>query len=103
GLSKSAVYHHFSSKAEMLESALSRVLDELDAVFAAPSANTGSADERIRAIVRGATRVACEQREYLTLLLRLHGNSEVEIAAMQRRRAFDARLRALFELSRDEG
>lgn len=103
GLSKSAVYHHFSSKAEMLESALAQVLDELDGVFNSPTAVQGTADERIRSVVRGATRVACEQREYLTLLLRLHGNSDVELSAMQRRREFDQRLRALFELARDEG
>lgn len=103
GLSKSAVYHHFSSKAEMLETALSRVLDDLDAVFNSPSATEGPADERIHFVVRGATRVACEQRQYLTLLLRLHGNSEAELAAMQRRREFDARLRGLFELSLAEG
>lgn len=103
GLSKSAVYHHFSSKAEMLESALARVLDELDGVFGAPEATQGAAIERIRFVVRGATRVACEQRRYLVLLLRLHGNSEVELRAMQRRRDFDARLRALFELSLAEG
>lgn len=103
GLSKSAVYHHFSSKAEMLESALDRVLGDLDAVFNSPAATDGPADARIRHVVRGATRVACEQRQYLTLLLRLHGNSEVELTAMQRRREFDARLRSLFELSRAEG
>lgn len=103
GLSKSAVYHHFSSKESMLEAALSRVLDQLDAVFEAPTANEGSAASRIRYVVLGAVRIACEQREALTLLLRLHGNSEVERQAMERRRGFDHRLRRLFELSLAEG
>lgn len=99
GLTKSAVYHHFSSKAQMLELALTHVLDELASVFNAPEALTGPAIERIRFVVRGATVIACEQREYLTLLLSLRGNSEVERDAMQRRRQFDRQLRELFELS----
>lgn len=103
GLSKSAVYHHFDSKAEMLELALGRVLGALEAVFDAPEAVQGSALERTRFVVRGAVHVACEQRSYLTLLLRLRGNSEVELRAMARRRAFDARLRRIFELSLEEG
>lgn len=103
GLSKSAVYHHFDSKAEMLELALDRVLGALEAVFEAPEASEGTALERTRFVVRGAVRVACEQRTYLTLLLRLRGNSEVELRAMERRRAFDARLRRIFELSLREG
>lgn len=103
GLSKSAVYHHFASKSEMLELALERVLGALEAVFEAPEANRGTAVERTRFVVRGAVHVACDHRSYLTLLLRLRGNSEAELQAMDRRRAFDARLRRIFELSLEEG
>lgn len=103
GLSKSAVYHHFDSKAEMLELALDRVLGALEAVFDAPGASSGSALERTRFVVRGAVRVACDQMSSLTLLLRLRGNSDAELRAMDRRRAFDARLRHIFELSAEEG
>jgi len=103
GLSKSAVYHHFDSKSAMLEIALERALGNLEAVFDAPEASEGSALDRTRFVVRGAVRVACEQRPYLTLLLRLRGNSKVERQAMERRRAFDAKLRRLFELSLEEG
>lgn len=103
GLSKSAVYHHFDSKSAMLELALERVLGALEGVFSAPEALEGRASDRIEFVVTGAVRVACEQRLYLTLLLRLHGNSEVELQAMERRRAFDMKLRGLFELSLAEG
>ena len=103
GLSKSAVYHHFDSKSAMLELALEQVLGALEAVFTAPGAVSGRANERIEFVVRGAVRVACEQRPSLLLLLRLHGNSEVELQAMERRRAFDAKLRQLFELALAEG
>ena len=103
GLSKSAVYHHFDSKSAMLELALEQVLGALEVVFTAPGAVSGMANERIEFVVRGAVRVACEQRPSLLLLLRLHGNSEVELQAMERRRAFDAKLRQLFELALAEG
>lgn len=103
GLSKSAVYHHFDSKSAMLELALERVLGALEGVFSAPEATEGKASDRIEFVVTGAVRVACEQRPHLTLLLRLHGNSEVELQAMERRRAFDMKLRGLFELSLTEG
>ena len=103
GLSKSAVYHHFSSKAEMLEIALERALGALEQVFDDAEAQEGDAVARIRFIVRAAVLVACEQQQYLTLLLRLHGNSEVELRALERRRVLTARLRTTFEEARAEG
>jgi AcrR family transcriptional regulator len=103
GLSKSAIYHHFSSKEEMLEVVLGKALDALDAVFDAPEATSGPVVERIRHVVRGAVLVLAERKPYVTLLLRLRGNTDVERAAMARRRAIDAKMRALFELARDEG
>ena len=103
GLSKSAVYHHFDSKSAMLELALEQVLGALEAVFTAPEAVTGLASERIEFVVNGAVRVACERQLALQLLLRLHGNSEVELKAMERRRGFDAKLKQLFELALTEG
>jgi AcrR family transcriptional regulator len=102
GLSKSAVYHHFSSKEEMLELALEKALGSLQEVFDAPEAASGPIDLRIRHVLRGAVTVACEQLPYLTLLLRLRGNTVVERRAMQRRRELDQRLRRLFELARDD-
>ncbi|GAA2178178.1 TetR/AcrR family transcriptional regulator [Leucobacter tardus] len=103
GLSKSAVYHHFSSKGEMLELALERALGELERVFDEAETREGDAVSRIRFIVREAVLVACERREYLTLLLRLHGNSDAERRSMERRRALTSRLREIFAQARDEG
>lgn len=103
GLSKSAVYHHFTSKAEMLEIALERVLGELERVFDSAEALDLPAVERIRRIVSEAVLVACERQQYLVLLLRLHGNSEVELDAMARRRELTGRLSRVFEAARIEG
>ena len=103
GLSKSAIYHHFDSKEQMLEVALGKALDALEAVFDEPEATTGPVVSRIRHVVRGAVLVLCEQRAFVTLLLRLRGNTPIELEALRRRRAIDRKLRALFEASRDEG
>lgn len=103
GLSRSAIYHHFDSKEQMLEVALAQALDGLEAVFDEPAATSGPADARIRHVLRGAVLVLTAELPSVTLLLRLRGNTEVERAALARRRAIDARLRALFELARDEG
>ncbi|QIM19596.1 TetR/AcrR family transcriptional regulator [Leucobacter coleopterorum] len=103
GLSKSAVYHHFASKAEMLEIALERVLGELERVFDEAEAQSGDAVLQIRYVVLEAVQVACAKQQYLTLLLRLHGNSDVELRALKRRRKLTGRLRKMFEAARAEG
>lgn len=103
GLSKSAIYHHFDSKEQMLEVVLGKALDALDDVFDAPEATSGPVQDRIRYVVRGAVLVLAARKPYVTLLLRLRGNTAVERAAVDRRRAIDAKMRELFELARDEG
>ncbi|MET4098892.1 AcrR family transcriptional regulator [Agrococcus sp. UYP10] len=103
GLSKSAIYHHFASKEQMLEVALAQALDALEAVFDAPEATSGPVVDRIRYVVRGAVLVLCERKPFVTLLLRLRGNTPIELEAMRRRREIDRKLRLLFEASRDEG
>ncbi|ROR65445.1 TetR/AcrR family transcriptional regulator [Agrococcus jenensis] len=103
GLSKSAIYHHFASKEQMLEVALAQALDALEAVFDAPEATSGPVVDRIRYVVRSAVLVLCERKPFVTLLLRLRGNTPIELEAMRRRREIDRKLRLLFEASRDEG
>lgn len=103
GLSKSAIYHHFTSKEEMLELALDQSLGRLEGVFDRAEALEASAASRITTIVREAVLVACSTQPSLSLLLRLRGNSEVERGALERRRAFDAKLRRAYEQALDEG
>lgn len=89
GLTKSALYHHVRGKDELLELALDRALDGLFAVTEEPGAREGRAIDRLEHLVRGSVRVLADELPFVTLLLRLRGNSEVERAALQRRRAFD--------------
>jgi AcrR family transcriptional regulator len=95
GLTKSALYHHYDSKEQLLSLALDEALDGLESVFDEPAARVGSPVERLDAVVRGAVRILVDRLPYVTLLLRVRGNSELERAALARRRAFDHRVTAL--------
>ena len=102
-LSKSAIYHHFSSKEELLEVALDEALRGLEGVLAEEGAQTGPASDRLDFILRGAVHILVTRQPYVTLLLRLHGNTVVERAALARRRAFSQSVAALLIAARDEG
>ncbi len=103
GLSKSAIYHHVPSKVELLRLALDRALDALFAVTAEEGATTGPAIDRLEHVVRGSVRVLAAELPFVTLLLRVRGNSEVERAALQRRREFDRVVTDLVRAAEDEG
>ncbi|WP_181787438.1 TetR/AcrR family transcriptional regulator [Streptomyces phytophilus] len=97
GISKSSIYHHVRGKEELLHRAVSRALDGLFGVLDEPAARTGRAVERLEAVARGTTAVLMAELPYVTLLLRVRGNTETERWAMERRRDFDARVAALLK------
>ena len=101
GVGKSALYHHVPGKEALLSQALDEALDGLTAVLDRPAGTT--AYERLRAAVRDSVRVLVEHLPAVTLLLRVRGNSEVELAALGRRREIDDRLAALVSAAAAEG
>lgn len=103
GVTKSAVYHHVASKEQLLAMALDEALGELEASVAMAAEASGSAYDRLRALVRRSVEVLAAHQSAVTLLLRVHGNSETEVAALRRRRAIDTRLAALVSAAVDEG
>src|SRR4051794_33858494 len=103
GVTKSAIYHHVPSKVELLRLALDRALDGLFAVTEEPGATGGRAIERLEHVVRGSVRVLAEELPFVTLLLRVRGNSPVERAALQRRRDFDRFVTGLVRAAATEG
>jgi AcrR family transcriptional regulator len=103
GITKSAIYHHVSSKVELLRLALDRALDALFAVTDEPGATTGPAIARLEHVVRGSVRVLTAELPFVTLLLRVRGNSPVEQAALQRRRQFDRIVTDLVRAAEQEG
>jgi AcrR family transcriptional regulator len=89
GITKSAIYHHVSSKEELLRLALDRALDGLFAIAAEVQAADGPAIGRLERLVRGSVGVLVDQLPFVTLLLRVRGNTRVERSALARRREFD--------------
>lgn len=104
GLSKSAIYHHFGSKDEILDRALDSALSGLEAVVDDPlPGDATDAVARLEHVLRGAVHVLVDQLPAVTLLLRVRGNTDVERRALTRRRAFDRRITALVAEAQAEG
>ncbi|GAA4696918.1 transcriptional regulator, TetR family [Promicromonospora umidemergens] len=105
GVTKSAVYHHFASKEALLSAALDEALEGLSsAVEAAATATDGERSSvRLRTTVEAAVRILAGNLPAVTLLLRVRGNSDVERAAMERRRHIDERLAALVRQAAADG
>jgi AcrR family transcriptional regulator len=101
GVEAMSLYHHVPGKEALLSQALDEALDGLTAVLDRPAGTT--AYERLRAAVRDSVRVLVEHLPAVTLLLRVRGNSEVELAALRRRREIDDRLAALVSAAAAEG
>jgi AcrR family transcriptional regulator len=103
GVTKSAIYHHVPSKVELLRLALDRALDALFAVTEEPEATSGPAIDRLEHVVRGSVRVLAAELPFVTLLLRVRGNSDVERRALERRREFDRVVTGLVRAAEREG
>ncbi len=95
GITKSSFYHHVSGKEELLRMALQRALDGLFGILEESAAQDGPPLARLRHIVRRQVQVLTNELPYVTLLLRVRGNTETERWALARRRAFDATIASL--------
>jgi len=103
GLTKSAIYHHVAGKEALLRLAVERATNSLFAVLKEDPSLHGRAVDRLEHVVRRSAEVLVEQLPYVTVLLRVRGNTEAERWALERRREFDARLSALVRAAIDEG
>jgi AcrR family transcriptional regulator len=103
GISKSSIYHHVSGKSALLDLALDRALTALFAVLDEPASVHGPARQRLEHVLRRSVEVLDAELPFVTLLLRVRGNSEVELAALDRRREFDRRVAALVDEAVAEG
>ncbi len=104
GLSKSAIYHHVPSKEHLLASGLDEALDALSSTVTAIAATSSeSAEVRLRTAIRSSVEILVAHLPAVTLLLRARGNSEVEQAALSRRRAIDDALAGLVRDAVREG
>lgn len=103
GLSKSSLYHHIQSKEQLLRLALERAVAPLYAVVQEQEATTGPAVDRLEHVIRREVHVLVDRLPYVTLLLRVHGNTETERWALDKRRSFDKVVAGLVQNAIDEG
>lgn len=89
GISKSAIYHHVEGKEALLSLALNHALEGLEEAAEEVRAMAGPAVDRLEMLVRTSVEVLVERLPYVTLLLRVRGNSKVERQALARRRRID--------------
>ncbi|HET6503456.1 MAG TPA: TetR/AcrR family transcriptional regulator [Amycolatopsis sp.] len=90
GITKSAIYHHVPGKAELLRLAVNRALDGIFAEVSKLDETDGTrAVDRLERLVRGSVLVLVDRMPFVTLLLRVRGNTQVERDALARRREFD--------------
>jgi AcrR family transcriptional regulator len=103
GITKSAIYYHVPSKEELLRLAVDRALDGLFAVADQVRVRDGRAIGQLEDLVRGSVKLLVRELPFVTLLLRVRGNTKVERAALARRRDFDRLVTDLVTRARDEG
>ncbi|QLL09236.1 TetR/AcrR family transcriptional regulator [Mycobacterium vicinigordonae] len=103
GISKSSIYHHVSGKQELLRLAVDRALDALFAAAQAAETTDGPAIDRLETLVKRSIHVLVEELPYVTLLLRIRGNTPIERRALARRREFDHIVGRLVEDACNEG
>jgi AcrR family transcriptional regulator len=89
GITKSAIYHHVTGKDALLGMALDRALSGLEQAADDVRGAEAAAVVRLELLVRRSVTVLVERLPYVTLLLRVRGNSEVERSALARRRRLD--------------
>lgn len=103
GLSKSSLYHHIESKEQLLRLGLERALEPLMASTEEEAARSGPAIDRLTYLVRRNLEILAERLPYVTLLLNVHGNTETERWALERRRAYDRIVAGVVEDAIAEG
>ncbi len=103
GISKSAIYHHVTSKDALLRMAMERALDGLFDALDRTRRLDAPAIDKLEHLVRASVEVLQDRLPYVTLLLRARGNTEVERAALQRRRQFDRYVAGLVRQAEADG
>ncbi|UXY28750.1 TetR/AcrR family transcriptional regulator [Streptomyces sp. HUAS TT20] len=103
GISKSSIYHHVAGKEELLRRAVSRALEGLFGILDEEHARVGRPADRLEYVVRRMVEVLIAELPYVTLLLRVRGNTDTERWALERRRDFDHRVAELLKAAAADG
>ena len=89
GITKSAIYHHRPEQRRTAAAGHDPCPRRLFGVVREVEATPGPAIGRLERLIRGSVIVLAEQLTFVTLLLRVRGNTKAERDALDRRREFD--------------
>jgi AcrR family transcriptional regulator len=103
GITKSSIYHHVTSKQDLLRMAVNHALDGLEAAADEVRALQRPAIDRLELLVRRSVLVLADRLEFVTLLLRVRGNNAIEKGALMRRKILDAQVTDLVKQAQAEG
>jgi AcrR family transcriptional regulator len=103
GITKASVYHHISGKEHLLQMAMDRALDGLFEAAGHVGDLELPAIDRLEQLIRRSVIVLSDRFEFVTVLLRVRGNTAVEQHALARRREFDAVVTELVKQAQAEG
>jgi AcrR family transcriptional regulator len=95
GITKSSIYHHIEGKEQLLRLAVQRALDALFALVDEARAPRLPAVQRLEQLIGRMVEVLVAELPYVTLMLRVRGNTDTERFALERRREFDQLMRGL--------
>ena len=102
-ITKSSIYHHVTSKQDLLRMAVNHALDGLEAAAAEVRAPDRPAIDRLELLVRRSVLVLAGRLEFVTLLLRVRGNNGIEKDALMRRKILDAQVTDLVKQAQADG
>lgn len=103
GIGKSSIYHHVESKEELLRLALDEALTRLESAADDVREADGPAVQRLESLLRASIAVLVDRLPYVTLLLRVRGNSDIERQALTRRRRIDRLVTDLVKQAAGDG
>ncbi|HEU4348336.1 MAG TPA: TetR/AcrR family transcriptional regulator [Actinoplanes sp.] len=103
GITKSSIYHHVTSKQDLLRIAVNHALDGLYEAAAEVRTLDRPAFDRLELLIRRSVLVLADRLEFVTLLLRVRGNNAIEKGALIRRKILDAQVTELVKLAQAEG
>jgi AcrR family transcriptional regulator len=103
GVTKAALYHHLPSKEAILRHGLDRALHELEAIDREPLARQDSAIDSLRYVLHRVVEVELAFLPEASVLVRLRGNSDIEVEAVARRELFDRNIAAVLARGQAQG
>jgi AcrR family transcriptional regulator len=104
GITKSSLYHHVSSKEELLRLGIDRALSAQKAMLDEEEATDRTPSERLRTVTRRTCMLIVSLIPETAVLVRARGRTETEQWAIRERRLLDDRLAKLIAHSwADEG